>query len=288
VAVLVATLAQSLVFLYGMADIITLGARLTADVTRAVASMPPDEPALVVNFPSWIGKRETETTFALGAEGISFLPGYSTMRDMVRLNTRQERNVTDVTFTNTIKEWKYDQRLGLLVGWNKLVKAIRTARRVWAVEYLPDTLRLSEAGSTQGVAAQLDSQVTFGERIGMKSLSTSLVEKELRVELAWTTFITVERQLTAFVHVYDDQGKLVAQQDGYPLLGLYPPWLSQKGETIRDVRRIPLPDRLPAGHYTVGAGMYDAETGQRVVAISPTGERFENDVYLFYSFDLKP
>ena len=70
------TLAQSLVFLYGMADVITIGGRLTADVSHAIAATPPDAPTLVVNFPSWIGKRGT--TFALGAEGISFLPGYST------------------------------------------------------------------------------------------------------------------------------------------------------------------------------------------------------------------
>ena len=85
---LLVTLAQSLVFLYGMADVITIGGRLTADVSRAIAATPPNTPTLVVNFPSWIGKRGT--TFALGAEGISFLPGYSTMREMVRLNTRQD------------------------------------------------------------------------------------------------------------------------------------------------------------------------------------------------------
>jgi hypothetical protein len=288
VVVLIAVLAQSLVFLYGMADMITIGGRLTANVSDAIADTSPDETSLVVNFPSWIGKRATQTTYALGAEGISLLPGYSSMRGLVRLNTRQDRNVTGVTFTNTIKEWKYDQRLGSLVNWNKLVKAIHAARRVWAVEYLPDTLRLSEAGSTQGVTAQPAApEVTFDERITVQPLTTTHTHEELRVELAWTTVVTVERQLTAFVHVYDAQGKLVAQQDGYPLLGLYPPWLTQKGEVVRDVRRIPLPDRLPAGHYTVGVGMYDAETGERVAALTSTSRRFENDVYLFYEFESK-
>ena len=286
VIVLVATLAQSLVFLYGMADIITLGGRLTADVTRAVAAMPSDEPPLVVNFPSWIGKREADTTFALGAEGISFLPGYSTMRDLVWLNTRQDRNVTEVTFTNTIREWKYDQRLGLLVNWNKLVRAMRTARRVWAVEYLPDTLRLSEAGSIRPAEAT-GPEVTFGERIGLRVATTSTTPDELRVELAWTNVLTVDSQLTAFVHVYNAEGKLVAQQDGYPLLGLYPPWLAQPGETVRDLRHIPLPASLASGHYQVGVGLYDAETGQRVTAVLAPGQRLENDVYLFYGLDMK-
>jgi len=282
-------LTQSLLFLYGMADVITIGGRLTADVSRAIAATPPDAAPgtapLVVNFPSWIGKRAT--TFALGAEGISFLPGYSTLREMVWLNTRQDRNVTAVTFPNTIKEWKYDQRLGLLVNWNKLAKAMRAAQRVWSVEYLPTTLRLSEAGSIQPV--QLDTPrpaATFYDRIGVQVVDTSMTANELRVELAWTTTITVDRQLAAFVHVYDPQGKLVAQQDGYPLLGLYPPWIQQQGEVVRDVRRIPLPAHLAAGHYTVGMGVFDLETGQRVTALAPTGKRFENDVYLVLGFDL--
>jgi hypothetical protein len=286
VIVLGATLAQSLVFLYGMADIITLGGRLTADVSRAVAATPSDEPSLVVNFPSWIGKRETETTFALGAEGISFLPGYSTLRDLVRLNTRQDRNVTEVTFTNTIQEWKYDQRLGLLVNWNKLVRAMRAARHVWTIEYLPERLHLSEAGSIRPAEAT-PPEVTFGERIGLRVANASAAPDELRVELAWTNVLTVDRQLTAFVHVYNAEGQLVAQQDGYPLLGLYPPWLAQPGEAVRDLRHILLPASLASGHYQAGVGLYDAETSQRVAAISATGNRLENDVYLFYGFDMK-
>jgi hypothetical protein len=54
-----------------------------------------------------------------------------------------------------------------------------------------------------------------------------------------------------------------------------------------DMRRIPLPARLAPGHYIVGVGVYDAETGQRIPALSPTGARFENDVYLFYGFDVQ-
>jgi len=287
-AMLVATLVQSMVFLYGMADLITIGGRLTADVSRAIAATPPDAApgtaTLVVNFPSWIGKRTT--TFALGAEGISFLPGYSYMRDLVLLNTKADRNVTELTFPNTIKEWKYDQRLGSLVNWNKLAKAMRNAQQVWSVEYLPNTLRLSEAGSVQ--STQIDTPrpaATFYDRVGVQVMNTSITADELRVELAWTTTITVDRQLAAFVHIYDPQGKLIAQQDGYPLLGLYPPWIQQRSEIVRDVRHIPLPAPLAAGHYTVGMGMYDLETGQRVEATSPTGARFENDVYLFYGFD---
>jgi hypothetical protein len=33
--------------------------------------------------------------------------------------------------------------------------------------------------------------------------------------------------------------------------------------------------------------MFDLETSQRVEARSPSGGRFENDVYLFYGFDVE-
>jgi hypothetical protein len=57
---------------------------------------------------------------------------------------------------------------------------------------------------------------------------------------------------------------------------------------VHDVRHIPLPAQLAAGHYVVGVGVYDAETGQRVPAISPEGGRFENDVYLMFGIDVMP
>jgi hypothetical protein len=177
----------------------------------------------------------------------------------------------------------------LLVNWNKLAKAIRASQHVWAVEYLAQTLRLSEAGSIQSYSP---AQVTYGDRIGLSVTNASITPDELRVELAWTNVVTVDRQLTAFVHVYDAQGQLVAQQDGYPLLGLYPPWLAPQGETVRDLRRIslrriPLPASQVTGHLKVGVGVYDAETGERLAALLPGGERLENDVYLFYEFDIK-
>jgi len=192
-----------------------------------------------------------------------------------------------VTFTNTIIEWKFDQRLGQLVNWNKLVRAIRAARRVWAVEYSPETLRLSEAGSTQPATEATSPEVIFDEHIGLHVMDTRMTPDELRVELAWTNILTVDSQLTAFVHVYNAEGRLVAQQDGYPLLGLYPPWLGQLGETVRDSRRVPLPASLASGHYQVGVGIYDAETRERVAAVLATSQRLENDVYLFYGFDIK-
>jgi len=291
--VLAGTLAQSVAFLADMGNLITIGGRLTADTARAVATssadaLSPTGSTLVVNFPSWIGKRET--TYALGAEGLSFLPGYSYMRDLVLLNTRQERDVSELTFPNTIKEWKYDQRLGALVDWEQLAKTIRKSRQVWAVEYLPDTLRVSEAGAVVQAATSDPPEAVFDGKVGMRLADVRAMPGELRVELTWTIVLTVERQFTAFVHLYGPDGKIVAQQDGYPLLGLYPPWLQSRGELVRDVRRIDLrridlrridlPAPLAAGSYTLGIGVYNLETGQRVEARSPAGARFENDVYL--------
>jgi hypothetical protein len=138
----------------------------------------------------------------------------------------------------------------------------------------------------QALSGQFEPQVTFGNSISLKTASSQWAAHELKLELAWLNVPPIDRQLTAFVHVYDPQGKLVAQQDGYPLLGHYPPWLAKKGEVVRDLRHIPLPDHLAAGRYAVGVGIYDAETGERLAALSPQGARFENDVYLMGELDI--
>ncbi len=71
---------------------------------------------------------------------------------------------------------------------------------------------------------------------------------------------------TAFVHVLDAAGALVAQRDGAPQSGAYPTHLWQPGEYVPDEYAFD----LPPGAYTFRFGFYHPETGQRLI-VAETG-----------------
>ena len=77
-------------------------------------------------------------------------------------------------------------------------------------------------------------------------------------------------QLTAYVHVVDGGGNVVAQSDA-PLAGVYTPaerWTP--GLLIDHTHEIALPAALPAGVYTLKAGLY--EPGQADAPLIPAGQ----------------
>lgn len=86
----------------------------------------------------------------------------------------------------------------------------------------------------------------------------------VRLELLWRTVAAVPADLKAFVHVVDEQGKLVTQMDR-PVrgpAGALNQW--QPGTTVRDAYDLALPSGAPAGLYRAIVGLYDPQTGKRL------------------------
>lgn len=85
----------------------------------------------------------------------------------------------------------------------------------------------------------------------------------LQVTLHWRAEATLTTDATAFVHLLDAHGKLVAQSDSRPANGAYPVLAWAPGEAIADPHTLALPAALAAGRYRLVAGLYD-----------PSGQRF--------------
>lgn len=81
--------------------------------------------------------------------------------------------------------------------------------------------------------------------------------------LQWGVREPVGADYQTFVHLRDEAGVNVAQADGPPLAGWYPTSWWRAGEVVTDARRVELPANLPAGQYTLVAGLYDLGSGQR-------------------------
>jgi hypothetical protein len=134
---------------------------------------------------------------------------------------------------------------------------------------------LLEDIDVQRIDAHLGDHVSLrGYRVSTDSLSAG---DTLTVTLFWQPDSRLAGDYHVFVHLLDTEGQTVTQHDGVPVYGERPTWSWVKGEVIRDRHTLNLDYDLPAGIYTLSIGLYDYITGDRLPAVSPSGERLAED-----------
>jgi hypothetical protein len=89
----------------------------------------------------------------------------------------------------------------------------------------------------------------------------------LAVELTWQVEQAQQVDYHVFLHLLDPEGEKVAQADGQPVNWTRPTTTWQPGETIIDRYALWLPP-LPPGSYTLIAGLYQPDDGQRLLTIT--------------------
>ena len=79
----------------------------------------------------------------------------------------------------------------------------------------------------------------------------------VRITLLWRAETDISKDITLFAHLVDPTGTLVAQADGYPLLGMQPFWIWTPGDVVRDERYIA---SVPSNDYTIRLGIWELAT----------------------------
>lgn len=102
--------------------------------------------------------------------------------------------------------------------------------------------------------------VQFTGGIGLAGYDVSRNGNVLTVTPHWTASAPIKRDYTAFVHLLDAKGRLIAQNDSPPLGGRFPTIYWQVGDRIADSHAIRLPAGLVPGTYTLAFGLYDSKT----------------------------
>ncbi|HSJ57232.1 MAG TPA: hypothetical protein VLC95_08620, partial [Anaerolineae bacterium] len=101
---------------------------------------------------------------------------------------------------------------------------------------------------------------------GYSVLNDQLASGDIaQVTLFWEAKRTLERRYKVFLHVLDRHDQIVGQRDAEPGGGALLTTLWVPGEVIQDNYGIPIHPATPPGDYRVEVGLYDAETGQRLV-----------------------
>lgn len=221
-----------------------------------------DHPILLVNLPLRITPRGR--VYPLGFEGITPLPARVTAEELVYVHTGIHDGAEAVSFGVVAPEPSPDhsyQLHGDAVGWQELTKAARKASTVYLTEYGPDRITLAEAGAVGVTAPPGEPLAHFGERVTLLG-ATPTCDEAGRVHLTthWQAKSTVETDATVFAHLLNAKGALIAQADGYPLLGMQPFWVWTPGEVVRDVRHF---EAVPSGNYVIRLGLWELATGER-------------------------
>jgi len=99
------------------------------------------------------------------------------------------------------------------------------------------------------------------------------------VTLIWRATATPPASYTAFIHLTDDFGHVLAQNDSVPVGWTRPTTGWVAGEFIVDEHTLEFPADLPAGDYQLWAGLYQTANGLRATASGP-GAQADGRVYL--------
>ena len=169
-----------------------------------------------------------------------------------------------------------------LLGW--LVFAWWRYRRLAAVVSLAllifvglvggQVLRAPEAPALQPL------DVNLGNKIGLQGFALDKTGDTLAVHLVWLTRQPMEDSYKIFIHVIDEQGKLLAQTDSRPqhYASNTNRWIP--GQVIVDRFQVALPPDTPPGRYQVRVGLYNEVDGQRLPVLDPTGKAIDDQVLL--------
>ena len=86
----------------------------------------------------------------------------------------------------------------------------------------------------------------------------------MQLTLWWRAQAETETEYTVFVHVFDQNGQLVDQDDSMPNHCQSPTTIWQSGDVIRDDHFLSL-ESAPGG--TISIGLYDPKTDERLPAM---------------------
>jgi hypothetical protein len=89
--------------------------------------------------------------------------------------------------------------------------------------------------------------------------------------LYWEALQAPQGDYKVFVHLLDETGTLVAQDDTFPRDGRYPTWAWQPGDLVPDPHELTLPEARPPGPYHCLVGMYQPDTRERLAVTGPKG-----------------
>ena len=116
------------------------------------------------------------------------------------------------------------------------------------------------------MAVQHKSDTLFGNKLVLRGYNIETGDSTAAVQLYWQSIQKIDFDYSAFVHLIDKSGSVIAQKDtGIGQTQNYLPTAWAAGDMVADEHVIPLPPDLPPGVYQIRAGVYNWISGERLL-----------------------
>jgi hypothetical protein len=147
-----------------------------------------------------------------------------------------------------------------------------------ATHTVPETLQVHADGHVTYLRHSTNTR--YGEEIEFQGYRWRTTGSDLQITLWWKALKPPTADYKVFVHLLNASDEIVQQYDAVPCDWQCPTSQWQTGETIPDRATIPL-SGLPPGEYRLAAGLYDAQTLERLPTQDLNGERIPDDYFTF-------
>lgn len=266
-------------------------AEFLGEVEEIAGKTDPDQTLTLVNPPLYttdLGQRGAGCVnpFAYGRSGVLVIPPYPRwLDDYLTVRGFSRSPVVALRVEAFGVDWvTYGENVGL--------DTLRHFLRQGSATYLFDLTRWGffDLSGHWRVAGSVgpprgDSLVVFDDLIALVDSRVTLENRLLEAELHWTALNKPARYYTVFIHVWNAQGEVLAQDDAMPAENYIATIFWEPGDQILDRHTVPLADELPPDHYWAAVGVYDSETQARLTARQPGGPRLQGDLYVIGEFD---
>ncbi len=129
------------------------------------------------------------------------------------------------------------------------------------------TLEIAPSVAVQGQPAHafpksFENQIRFdGYTIGPIEFHPG---STMNLDLYWTGLADMKASYTRFVHLLNQEGQLVAQQDGIPCGGQCPTSVWEAGQQVEEHVQLEVPAQAARGSYTLAVGFYEQPSLRRL------------------------
>ena len=124
-------------------------------------------------------------------------------------------------------------------------------------------------------------EAAFGPDIRLHSYYIGVpTDGLLNVVFYWGAMAEPQSGYTVFIHLVDENGRIVSQIDSVPVGGARPTTGWRAGEVITDIHNLPIPSDLSPGRYYVNAGLYNPDDGTRPAVTMDGVARPDNQLRL--------
>ena len=284
IAYILLAILPALPFIRCQLDFYAETSRFARGMASAASSAPAGRELVFINAPFFFSSTAARpegcpSPYPWTPVGGVLIPPYAQARDFVRFNGGPDRPAQGVTFAGYGSGWR---AFGPEID-SATLRDLASQEAPFVFDLLKGAFVDLAATWQPGGGTSAASPASFGDSLVLAGTQMQDAGELLLVELDWGVVGSSEAPLTAFVHVYDSSGALVAQHDAPPGDGTVPQTLWHPGDRIRQRVELDLSTLAP-GSYTVAVGVYDAVTGVRLAA-EYDDEPLADEIYRIGSFN---